>query len=287
MWIAQLLGVTNFVSAGIITILCIQPSRKQSVLSAWHRFLACILASLFSFVFFETLGYHIIVVGLMLALFIPTTVWLKITPGIATSSVIILNLYSAGHIPLSFLGDQFLLISVGIGTALLFNLYMPSLDKHLIAKQKQLEHNFQIILQEIALFIRNENDKENHMLRHKHPYRHYFHMRTKQFSIMKRMLPLVSKLPKQDPVAAKIAYFFENLSKAVHPGNTAVLFLNDLQELKEQFNKEALPKSREAFETRANLCRLLLEIEEYLKIKSQFKKSDVVKTERTRKTGSI
>src|SRR5699024_11608484 len=71
---------------------------------------------------------------------------------------IILNLYSAGHIPLSFLGDQFLLISVGIGTALLFNLYMPSLDKHLIAKQKQLEHNFQIILQEIALFIRNEND---------------------------------------------------------------------------------------------------------------------------------
>lgn len=311
MWIAQLLGVTNFVSAGIITILCIQPSRKQSVLSAWHRFLACILASLFSFVFFETLGYHIIVVGLMLALFIPTTVWLKITPGIATSSVIILNLYSAGHIPLSFLGDQFLLISVGIGTALLFNLYMPSLDKHLIAKQKQLEHNFQIILQEIALFIRNENDtwdgkelketedllqssldlveidKENHMLHHKHPYRDYFHMRTKQFSIMKRMLPLVSKLPKQDPVAAKIAYFFENLSKAVHPGNTAVLFLNDLQELKEQFNKEALPKSREAFETRANLFRLLLEIEEYLKIKSQFKKSDVVKTERTRKTGSI
>src|SRR5699024_170391 len=107
------------------------------------------LASLFSMYFsqlvficffrYARLSYF--VVGLMLALFIPTTVWLKITSGIATSSVIILNLYSAGHIPLSFLGDQFLLISVGIGTALLFNLYMPSLDKHLIAKQKQLEHN--------------------------------------------------------------------------------------------------------------------------------------------------
>src|SRR5699024_5699124 len=132
-----------------------------------------------------------------------------------------------------------------------------------------------------------EIDKENHMLRHKHPYRDYFHMRTKQFSIMKRMLPLVSKLPKQDPVAAKIAYFFENLSKAVHPGNTAVLFLNDLEELKELFNNEAFPKSKEAFETRANLFQLLLEFEEELKRKSQFKKSDVVMTERTRKTGSI
>src|SRR5699024_1191598 len=132
-----------------------------------------------------------------------------------------------------------------------------------------------------------EIDKENHMLRHKHPYRDYFHMRTKQFSVMKRMLPPVSKLPKQDAVAAKIADFLENVSNAVNPGNTAVLFLNDLQKLKKQFNNEALPKSREAFETRANLFRLLLEIEEYLKIKSQFKKSDVVKTERTRKTGSI
>src|SRR5699024_12717100 len=104
----------------------------------------------------------------------------------------------------------------------------------------------QIILQEIALFIRNENDtwdgkelkgtedllqssldlveidKENHMLRHKHPYRDYFHMRTKQLSIMKRMLPLVSKLPKQDPELAKIEYIFENYTKAVPLGNKDV-----------------------------------------------------------------
>lgn len=45
--IAQLVGVTNIASAGILTILCIQPSRKKSVESAWHRFLACILAILF------------------------------------------------------------------------------------------------------------------------------------------------------------------------------------------------------------------------------------------------
>src|SRR5690625_7510835 len=71
--IAQLLGLTNFVSAGILTILCIQPSRTKSVLSAWHRFAACILASIFSFVFLEAIGYNPLVVGLMLALFIPVT----------------------------------------------------------------------------------------------------------------------------------------------------------------------------------------------------------------------
>src|SRR5690625_3032197 len=159
--IAQLLGLTNFVSAGILTILCIQPSRKKSVLSASHRFLACIIASIFSFVFFETLGYNPIAVGIMLALFIPTTVFLKITPGIATSSVIILNLYSAEYMSYSFLIDQFLVITVGVGVGLLLNLYMPSMEKQLKQKQTKLEGYFQVILHEFALYIKNRNQKWN------------------------------------------------------------------------------------------------------------------------------
>lgn len=307
--IAQLLGLTNFVSAGILTILCIQPSRKRSVLSAWHRFLACILSSLFSLLFFETIGYNPIVVGLMLACFIPATVFLKVTQGIATSSVIILNLYGAGDISMSFLTDQFLLIIVGIGTGLLVNLYMPSLDKQLQDKQSELERNFQQILKEIALYIRDENkewdgkeltacdellqesqnlvllDRENHLLRTKHPYEDYFTMRSKQFELLQKMLPLVSRLPKTDTISLKIADFFDELSEAVHPGNTAVIFLDKLDDLRRDFDQEALPETRKEFETRANLFRLLHEIEDYLVLKKKFKKSDI-STRKIKKTGT-
>ncbi|WP_206207778.1 aromatic acid exporter family protein [Virgibacillus profundi] len=297
--IAQLLGVTNFVSAGILTILCIQPSRKRSFLSAWHRFLACIIASIYSVVFFELIGYSPIVVGIMLAVFIPTTVFLKIAPGITTSSVIILNLYSSSYINFSFLMDQFLLIIVGIGTGLLLNLYMPSLDKQLKSHQKKLEGNFQVILYEIALYIRDKNktwdgkeiteceelleeatelverDLENHLFRSKHAYRDYFKMRARQFELLQRMLPLVTRLPNQDYISEKIAQFFEELSESVHPENTAILFLEELVELQKEFNTEELPTSREEFETRANLYRLLHEIEDYLRIKRKYKKSDI------------
>lgn len=299
--IAQFMDLSNFVSAGVLTILCIQPSRKKSVLSAWHRFLACILASLFSFVFFETIAYNPIVVGLMLACFIPATVFLKISPGIATSSVIILNLYSAGDIPISFLVNQFFLIVVGVGVALLINLYMPSLDKPLRQKQIELEDNFQNILYEISLYIRNDKqewdgreiticeellqdasnlvslDKENHLLRSKHPYSDYFTMRNRQFELLQKMLPLVSGLPKTDSISIKVADFFEELSKAVHPGNTAVLYLDQLEELRREFDCEQLPETRKEFETRANLFRLLHEIEDYLLLKKKFKESDVKK----------
>ncbi|TMN20753.1 aromatic acid exporter family protein [Lentibacillus cibarius] len=297
--VAQLLGVSNFVSAGILTILCIQPSRKRSVLSAWHRFLACVTASLFSIIFFELIGYHPIVVGIMLLFFIPTTVLLKVTPGIATSSVIILNLYGAEGISRSFLFDQFLLIIVGIGTGLLVNLYMPSLDKQLKQKQTELERNFQLILREIALYIRNKNedwdgkeltkseeliqeamnlvslDKENHLLRTEHPYHDYFVMRSKQFECLQKMLPLVSRLPKTDAISVQVADFFDKLSDAVHPGNTAILYLDELSKLRNTFDQEELPETREAFITRANLFRLLHEIEDYLLLKEKFKQSDV------------
>ncbi|MFB4166408.1 aromatic acid exporter family protein [Virgibacillus sp. JSM 102003] len=309
--IAQLLGLTNFVSAGILTILCIQPSRKRSVLSAWHRFLACVTASVFGIIFFELMGYNPIVVGVMLACFIPVTVLLKVTPGIATSSVIILNLYSSEGISLSFLTDQFLLIIVGIGTGLLVNLYMPSLEKNLNQKQEELENNFQAILFEIALYIRDRNDKwdgeeltacenllqeaetlvsldkENHLLRSKHPYHDYFTMRRKQFDLLQKMLPLVSRLPNTDSISIQIADFFEKLSNAVHPGNTAIIYLDELERLRETFHAEDLPETREEFETRANLFRLLHEIEDYLILKKKFKASDVSEKNKIKKTGTI
>lgn len=308
--LAQFMGLTNFVTAGILTMLCIQPSRKQSVMSAWHRFLACVIASIFSFVFFEGVGYNTFVVGLMLAVFIPTTVWLKITQGITTSSVIIINLYGAQHMSYTFLFDQFLLIIVGIGIGLLVNLYMPSMDKQLNEKQKQLEEDFQVILHEIALYIRDKNmnwtgkellsaedtltkalkmverDRENHMLRTTHSYYNYFNMRSKQLDLLRKMLPLVTKLPEKDhSISERIAGFFDRLSKAVHPGNTAVLFLEQLRGLRKDFDQLELPATQEEFETRANLYRLLHELESYLKIKQKFKKSDV--KQKIKKTGTI
>lgn len=308
--IAQLFGVSNVVSAGILTILCIQPSRKKSVQSAWHRFLACILAMAFSVIFFELLGYNPIALGILLSLFIPTTVWLKIEQGILTSTVITLNLYSFGAIKLDFLYDQFLLIIIGIGIGLLVNLYMPSLDKELKAKQQKLEDNFQIILHEIALYIREQNmnwdgkeitkveqlleeaeelverDRENHLLKDHHSYFNYFNMRKKQFELLQKMLPLVTRLPERDDISERIANFFEKLGEAVHPGNTAILFLDELKEIRVQFKQEELPTTQDEFETRASLHQLLREIEDYLILKSKFKKSDIGKKHRMeRKTG--
>lgn len=307
-FIAQMLGVSNVVAAGILTILCIQPSRKRSVETAWERLASCLLAIVFSLLCFEILGYSVFTLGILLFLFIPVTVYLKIDSGILTGTVITLNIFHFGIINYGFIKEQLLLIFIGIGTGLLVNLYMPSLDKKLQALQKQLEEEFKIILHEIARYIGEENmdwqgkeitnvidileeadslvkrDKENHLLRENHLYEQYFTMRSRQFSLIKQMLPMITRIPKRDKSSMEIALFFSELSEAVHPGDTSVIYKQQLNDLHAKLKKTSLPETEEEFQSRASLFQLLFLLDTYLDLKSNYYRTNE-KVEKKRRHG--
>ncbi|PLT35251.1 aromatic acid exporter family protein [Bacillus sp. V5-8f] len=293
--LAQLAGLDNFASAGILTILCIQVTKKKSLKAAWSRFFACVLAMAFSSILFEMIAYHPIVIGLMLLIFIPTTVALKVNEGIVTSSVIILHFYNAGNLSLDLILNETALITIGIGVALLMNLYMPSLENRLVDYQRRIEHNFRSILKEIVNYLRTTDstwegkeitetsrllaeakslafrDVENHFLRESDAYYHYFKMREKQFEIIERILPLVANIRTNVKPSEMLADFIETLSNHVHPQNTAIIYLRQLEEMEREFKEMELPATREEFESRAALFQLMKEMERYLQLKLSFK----------------
>lgn len=294
-FLAQLLGLNNFVSAGIITVLCIQVTKKKSLKSAWARFFACVTGMVFSSLFFEIIGYHPIVIGILLLFFIPTMVLCKTTEGIVTSTVIILHLYAAGQINWGIIQNEFLLIITGIGVALLMNLYMPSLENDLILYRDKIEENFAVIFENIVAFLREGDmnwdgkeitetasllekakglalrNVENQLLRNEDLYYIYFKMREKQFEIIERVLPTFAMMTTNVEQAKLIADFIEELKNNIHSGNTANKFLKKLQNMRKKMEETPLPKTREEFETRASLYHFLFEMEQYLIIKSQFK----------------
>lgn len=296
LYITQMMGISNYVSSGILTLLCIQPSRKRSIISAWDRFTSCTLALLFSYVFFETLGYNPFALGIMLLIFIPITVHFNIHQGLVTSVVIILNIFMERFLSLSFVIDQMIIICVGVGIGLLLNFYMPNLERRLRSLQKQLENQFQIILLEIAHYILDEEtemdesdldecayileranrlgaiDEENHLLREEHPYAEYFHMRNRQYSLLKSMLLLVKELPKRTSESIKIAEFFKELSAGIDNQYKIDQYLEGVNSLKKDFEHYQLPPTYQydEFATRANLFRLLHEIEIFLLISNQY-----------------
>lgn len=293
--IAQALGLDNFASAGILTILCVQVTKRRSLRTAWDRFLACVLVMPFSAIFFEVIAYHPLVIGLMLLFFIPTVVMLQAKDGVVTSSVIILHIYMAKDVSRELFINELGVITIGIGVALLINLYMPSVDKQLREYQNNIEDNFKVIFTEMIGYLRTGDsnwsgaeitetarlleeakslaflDIENHFLRDENIYFRYFKMREKQFEIIERVLPIVTSITKTVTQGKMTADFLEELCENIHFENTAHIYLDKLKEMKREFEEMELPKSREEFEVRAALLQLVNEMNSYLIIKSSFK----------------
>ncbi|UFJ42253.1 aromatic acid exporter family protein [Brevibacillus humidisoli] len=292
-FIAQQAGLTFYAAAGIITILCVQVTRKKSIVTAIHRLFACLLGLVIGVLFFEGLGYHPYTFGLLLLVFIPLIVRLKVNEGFVTSAVVLLHIYSLERVDLAIIANELALLSIGIGVALLMNLHMPSAEKELQRLQQQVERNFATVLREFCYYLRNGSsdwdgremletvqlleqairlsvqDVENRLIKPEDEYYQYFTMRAKQFELLERMLPIVSSLDQQVPQGGQIADFLDHLSQSIHPGNTAYLFLDKLNEMRKELQQSPLPKTREEFETRASLFYLLREIEQYLHIKHE------------------
>ncbi len=292
---AQAVGLNSFPSAGIITILCIQVTKKQSLRAAFSRFLACMIAMAFSTLFFEGIGFHPAVIGLMLLFFIPTAVAAKAKEGIVTSSVIILHIYAAGHVTPSLILNETGLIVIGITVALLMNLYMPSVDHTLDKCRDAIEKDFGLIFTKMVLYLRTGSTSwdgkeiihagrkisqgkalafrnlENHVTRPDDIYYTYFKMREKQLETIETMLPLAASIPAGTAYNEELADFIEELSKNVHPYNTSHIYLGKLQEMTDQIHKMPLPESREEFYVQMAMVSLIKELEKYLTLKSVYK----------------
>lgn len=297
--IAKYLGFEYYISAGILTILSILPTKKKSLAASWSRFVATLIAMLISFILFEGIGYYTLLIGVILLLFIPIAVKLNVQEGIVTSSVIILQFYNRGEMSLHSIIEGISLLVIGIGVALIMNLYIPSNEKKLRKLQMELEDLYKRILKELSTYLKEGDNLwdgkeitkaynniqqaktlsmqhlENRLFGERDEYYQYFVMREKQFEVIERMLPLVTSLNISMIHSRMIADLIEEIADAVSSKNTAIVFIEKLENLQKRFKDMELPQTREEFEIRAALLNFLWELENYLNIKRYYRESDV------------
>lgn len=297
-FLAQLLDIQNYGTASAITLLSIQSTKRQSFVCALQRFVACILGMIIGSILFEQLGFQPLTVVIYFLVTLPILVRLGLQEGIVVSSVIILQLYTEEQITFSLLVNQTEMVAVGIGVALIMNLYMPSIENNLQDMIKKIEDNYKFIFLTLAIHMKRteqevvtdllieteqllQNGKklafkesDNSFFKRNDYYYHYFEMREKQFALIKdRLIPILLELESSYQQSYMIAEFLEEVSLQIYEENTAEILLDELNRLKEQFSEMDLPKSREEFETRASLLSLVKELENFLNLKNIFKEN--------------
>jgi len=293
--LAQFFGLHSFPSAGILTILCVQPTKKKSLHAVYTRLVSSIVGMIFSYIAFELFDYNPFVFAVMLLFFIPTIVSLGVAEGFVSSAVIIMHIYSATNFTLDLFLNELGIMAVGFGTGLAVNMYMEDIQKDLDQYRVQVEGLYRTIFSEIAKYLRNGDtswdgkqlillsdilnkakslafkDVENHLRRKENLYYTYFDMREQQLEIIERVLPKITALPVMVQQAELVADFMEDLAENVHSGNTAQTYRDKLEKVKSEFAELPLPESHDKFLAMAALYQFIEEMDKYLIIKQSFK----------------
>ena len=293
-WIASFLDLEFATFAAIIVIMCIEKTKKKTLITIKNKFFASLLSLILGALLFEVLGYYPIVFSLFILLFVPILVRAHIQGGFVTSMVVVLHVYTVKDANLAMFLNELYIIFIGMGIALLVNSFMPNFKRDIEIFKKEIEQKFEIILFEFSAHLRDSmrnwdgkeilevedlinqsksiaiQDVENHLLRKQNKDYYYLEMREDQLELLKHMMKIVAIFSSTSlDVKQKemFAEFLENLSRNVHSGDTTDISLNELEELYALIRKMELPKTREEFEVRANLFYLIFEMKNYLNIK--------------------
>ncbi|MHC1749724.1 MAG: aromatic acid exporter family protein [Cellulosilyticaceae bacterium] len=296
--IASMIGLKYSPSAGIITILSIQSTKKQSIQIAIKRFVATLIAFLVSGILFALMGYNPIIFGLYLLVFIPITAKFNLSDGIVMASVLVTHLLVEASVNEALLINEILLVLIGIGVALVLNIYMPSAENELAKQRQEIEQimyalfckmsdaleGCSVAIEEQTLFDRLEQKiiearadaykySNNHLFARVSPYERYFEMRARQLQVMHYMREHFSRFFMTYEETKTVATFAKKVAISIKGEIKAKDLLSELALLREDFKKSNLPSTREEFENRAMLYQYLNDIEHFLAIKEEFRES--------------
>ncbi|MBO0460391.1 aromatic acid exporter family protein [Enterococcus sp. DIV1298c] len=304
MVVANYFSLLFWPSAGIIALLSVGNTRRSTLMTGIYRIAAFIIATFIAFLCFTFLGYRIISFSVFLLFFIPIAVRFKLTEGIVVNSVLITHYLSEQSMSWQLIANEAALMMIGVGFALLSNVYMPDSKKRLKENQVIIEERFRQLLRnmadflisdgvyenqglckELQVFIRESqayarDHQENNLLRQNQYYETYFSMRRAQINVIQDMQEnleyIHEPVPYSDHIYGLLIYTAETFSES----NDGKEILARIEEVYGLYRQMPLPTTRSEFEARAELFQFLQSFKSFIEIKVEFSQQMIVDAEK-------
>ena len=289
MYIAMHLGLKYATAAGIITILSLQSTRKQSIRLSSKMIGSFLLALLLAVGLFKLFDYTPLVFGLFLLVFIPLSVKLQVQEGIVVSSVLITHLLVERNTELPLILNQIFLMAIGVIITLILNIYMPSFENKIKEEQDIIEKTIKKILLDMSMSLRDQivsieqenlftllevrlkqgremayKNFNNNFSSNSSDYTQYMDIRLQQLHCLKNMRKHFDRLSITYSQTILVADFTIRVAHSISDNDTAEKRLEDLSRLRQSFTTMQLPQDRDEFENRGMLFQFLNDVEEFL-----------------------
>lgn len=282
-------------AAGIITLLTIQDTKKETVKIAAKRIVIFIIMTILSAAVFPLAGYHVWAFGVVLIPYLICCIALDMKEAIAPIAVLCTHYISAGSCNAGMILNEFLILVIGAGVGILLNMFMPDSRAKLVEYQRTVDDKMIHILKRMALYMERDNKSDytgecfeeldkmlsnlkkealyymnNHFLGENDYYYEYMQMRARQCGILKRVYSDIVRLTTTPQQVRALADFVERIAGEFAEENDVQGLLEELEALKESYTVSELPKSREEFENRAMLYHIMEDLKVFLQIKREF-----------------
>ncbi len=290
--LAELLDLQYAATAGIIAVLSIMGTKRETLRIAGGRVLAYLTALGIAYLCFTLIGYRLLAFGVYLFLFAAICGAARWTYAISLVSVLVSHFLSAGNMGVPMLVNETLIFLIGTVCGILSNLHLRADEDAMRTRMSAVDDAMRAALHALgdapdgiteaqrllpvlekeltaaeALAVRNADNtlwgKPLYALR-------YVQMRSNQRKILKQMCVAMAKV-RTCPVQHKaVCDLLKRVSDEYHMNNDVTDLLSALDEVLAYMRTQPLPAERPEFEARAVLYYVLLRLQDFLQLKAAF-----------------
>ncbi len=307
-FVAEGLSLDFAISAGIVAILSVGATKKETFKTASNRFRAFGVALFLSFLCFSVVGYNTTGFFVYLFFFILICQWRGWGSAMAMNSVLISHFLSFGVMNFDSLTNEILLYLIGTSLGVFVNLHLHENVHFMEQMEEETDQQIKSILSQMAkmvmdasvldetegcfvkirLSLRKANEiaemNYQNKLRKTDTYDiRYIDLRGKQTHILMNIYKRVKKIRTAPVTAQAIAHFLQYIADSFHKDNRADIYLEEFRGLQKLLEESPLPVTREEFEDRAELYGILGDMEEFMLAKQEFLQGCAIDTMTKRK----
>ena len=292
---AHFLKLNFAVSAGIVAILSVQPTKKETLNTALSRLQAFIIA----LILFKTcsciLGFTYYAFFLYLIVFIFLCQFFKWYSAMAMDSVLISHFLTLKAFGADELKNEILLFVIGVGFGILANIFLRKQTDKIEALKKEADEQIKQILNRMSQRILDldfsnytgdcfkkldtaileakifaEANANNQLKKTDNFDQKYIEMRNAQKEVLQEIYQYIIELKSVPATAQTVSDFFKKVAEEYETNNDVVLLIEELQIIHSKMKEVKLPQNRNEFEDRALLFMMLNRMKDFLYLKRNF-----------------
>lgn len=293
--IANVFKLEYAISAGIVAVLSIRPTKRETYKLAAGRLVAFIIALLIAAVSYRIFGFTQLAFWIYIIPYVFICYLKKWTAAITINSVLVSHFLNYQSMDMTHVLNEVFIFIIGVSVGILMNLNLHHKEEYIENLKNQTDDQIVKILKIIAHRILDEKAPDyhtdcfremEHLLREaknaaEENYNNklrkkdtrdieYIAMRQRQYNVLLDMYKMVKTLETKPHTAHIISNFFDKMADEFHRENNGVSLMEAFKEMDAYMKKQPLPTQRQEFEDRARLFIMMRYIEEFIAIKMEF-----------------